>query len=133
MSTHKSCVESTFTTQSAGDARLAARPLEIEQTGEPAGQHVVIAVVAPTRSADLSVVHEELLPVLAGELTALVRVTQYGRFGLASAERHDQLAQHEDPHHGQVRPALVRLGVGDIGHPGLAGCGGPVNGCRPPN
>lgn len=118
---------------------LAAHALALEQLEEALDHRVVVAVAAPAHAADQLVGLQELLPFFAGELTALVRVQQNRRFGLAAPQRHDQRAQHQIgvdarahapaddlareqvQHHGQVQPALVRADVGDVGHPGLVG------------
>lgn len=68
----------------AGRVDLSTDSLALEQLEEALGHGVVVAVAAPAHAADQVVVAQEGLPLMASELTALVRVHRDGLLGLAA-------------------------------------------------
>src|SRR5512145_2145261 len=61
---------------------LATDPLTFEQLEEALGHGVVMAVAAPAHAGGQVVIAQEVLPVVASELTALVRVNGDRLLGL---------------------------------------------------
>ena len=69
---HLDVVEDIGSCVVAGRIGLAANALALEQLEEAFGHRVVVAVAAPAHAADQLVIAQEGLPLMPGELTALV-------------------------------------------------------------
>lgn len=118
---------------------LSANALSLEQLEEALCDCVVMAVAAPAHAAHQVVIAQEALPVMAGELAALVGMHGDRRFGLAPPQSHqqsiegqfgidavshgptDDMAREQIDHHAQIQPALAGTDVGDVRDPGLVG------------
>lgn len=136
---HLDVVEDIAAGQTPGWVDLAPDALALEQLKEALGHSVVMAVAAAAHAGDQVVALEEVLPLMAGELTALIGVQRDRRFGFAPPDGHQQRSQHQISvdatahrptnhlarvqvqHHSQVQPAFVRADVDDIGDPDLIG------------
>ena len=62
---------------------LAANPLTFEQLEEALGHGVVVAVATPAHAADQVMVAQKGLPLVAGELAALIEMNHDRRMRLA--------------------------------------------------
>ena len=78
-----------------GWVNLAANPLALEQLEETLSHSVVMTVAPATHAADQIVIPKEPLPIMACELTALVRMHQYRVFWLPAPQSHQQSIEHQ--------------------------------------
>ena len=68
--------------------------LLLNRTEETFGHRIVVAVHAPTHARHHVVCLQKRLPIIAGELTALVRVHHHARVGFALPYRGQRRLQH---------------------------------------
>src|SRR5690606_471617 len=120
-----------------GGIDAAPDSLSFEQLEEALGHGVVVAVTAPTHAGLEFVGLQEVTPVVAAELTALVAVDDDLILGAPAPDGGQQGVEHqiavdatahgpthhgageEIQHHGQIQPSLVRADVGAVGDPRL--------------
>jgi len=82
---HLDVVEDVGSGVIAGRVDLAANAFALEQLERVLGRGVVVAAAATAHAGDQVVIAQEVLPVMTGELTALVRMRRDRLFGLTSA------------------------------------------------
>ena len=125
----------------AGRVRPSPDALPLQELEDAFGDGVVVAVPASVHTRLKVALAEEGLPLPAGELGALVRMHRDPVVGLSSPDGHQQCLQGEVGGHArlsrpaddlareqvdddaEIRPALMGLDVGDVGHTELIGPG----------
>src|SRR5690606_16775710 len=123
----------------AGGIDAAANPFALEQLEEAFGHGIVMAITPAAHTGFESMGLEEVAPVVAAELAALIAVDDdLGLWATAPDGRQQgvehQLAidttTHRPAHHGaskevehhrQIQPSLMGADVGDVSHPRLIG------------
>src|SRR6185312_713634 len=136
---HLNVVEDVATRLLAITIRAVSYSLALEQLKEALGHGVVVAVPATAHAAHQVVLAQEILPVMATELAALIRMQQDLLWWLAAPYGHHQRVQYQRPidprshrpaddlagkqveHDRQVEPVLMGAKIGDVGHPGAIG------------
>ena len=116
--------------------------LGLQLCKEAFGYSVIMTVASTTHAGFQIVILQELAPVRAGVLDALIRVNQHPALGFTSPHRHQQciqnqigsgvglhapandLSREEIQDNRQIQPALVGSDIRKVGHPDLIG---PIN------
>lgn len=92
---HLDVVEDVGACVAARGVDLPAHTLALEKLEEALRDGVVVAVASPAHAADQVVLAQEGLPLMAGELTALIGVHRDGVFRPAAPQRHQQRVQDQ--------------------------------------
>jgi len=134
---HLDVVEDVGPGRVTGRVDLPTNAFALEQLEEALRHGVVVAVPTTTHAGDEVVLAQEVLPLVARELAALVRVQHDWGLGSSSPQRHQQRVEDQDRvdaaahgpsddltreqvhDHRQVQPAFVCADVRDVGDPRL--------------
>lgn len=138
---HLNVVEDIRSGLFAGGIDATTNPFALEQLEEAFGHGIVMAITPAAHTGHESMGLEEVAPVVAAELAALIAMDDDLILRTATPDGRQQGVEHqirvdaaphgpahhgagkEVQHHGQIQPSLMGADVGDVGHPGLIGRG----------
>src|SRR5690606_13862733 len=138
---HLNVVEDIRSGLFAGGIDAATDPFALEQLEEAFSHGIVMAITPAAHTGLESMGLEEVAPVVAAELAALIAMDDDLSLRAATPDGCQQGVEHqiaidaaphgpahhgagkEVQHHGQIQPSLMGADVGDVGHPRLIGRG----------